>query len=93
MNFSPTQLEQIRLCILRHLDAAATSTFPISTAMLLQFIRSEGYRQLDSPAIGGELQYLEDKKLICKSPKVISPENPHWRITAEGRDFYAQQLS
>ena len=86
-----TQREQVRLCILRHLDAAAESSFPISTSMLRQFIASEGFRQLDEPGLRGELQYLEDKGLIAKSPKVISPENPHWRITAAGRDLYAQQ--
>lgn len=87
------QREQIRLCCLRHLDAAGATPYGLSSALLLQFIRNEGFRQLDSVGLAAELQYLEDKGLIAKCPKTVSPENPHWRITAEGRDFYAQQQS
>ena len=93
MNPTPFEREQIRLCLLRHLDAAANGAFPISTTLLLQFIRNEGFPQLDEPVLRGELQYLEDKGLIVKCPNTISPENPHWRISADGRDFYAQQQS
>jgi hypothetical protein len=88
---SSQQLEQVRWCVLRHLDAAVTTRFGLSSALLLQAIRNEGFRQLDGPTLAGELQYLVDKKLIEEMPKTISPENPHWRITAHGRDFYAQQ--
>lgn len=88
---TPTQLEQIRLCALRHLDAAASTQFGLSTGLMLQFIRNEGFRQLDSAGLAAELQYLADKELIVKAQKTISPENCHWRITAKGRDFYAEQ--
>jgi hypothetical protein len=37
-----------------------------------------------------ELTYLVDKGLVAEVPRVISPENSCWRITAAGRDFLAQ---
>jgi hypothetical protein len=93
MRLTPEQIEQIRLSILRHLDAnaAAGSAFGISTSLLLQFVKNEGFSQLDKETISVELQYLTDKNFIATVPKLISPENKHWRITADGRDFFAQQ--
>lgn len=40
-----------------------------------------------------ELAYLEDKGLIERVEKKISPENRMWRLTAEGRDYVAENLA
>jgi len=37
---------------------------------------------------GPELIYLADKGLVAALPKLISPENEAWRITAAGRIFW-----
>lgn len=93
MTINSQQREQIRLCILRHLDAnaAAGSSFGISLSLLVQYIRNEGFRQLDAVILAGEILYLEDKGMIVKVDKAISPENSNFRIVAHGRDYYAQQ--
>ena len=91
MNLTASQRETIRLCALRHLDALRTGArFGIGTAVLLQLIRSEGFRELTAPDLEAELQYLADKGLIEDAVKLVSPENRNWRITATGRDHYAQ---
>lgn len=41
-------------------------------------------------AVTREIQYLLDKALLVEVPKLISPEIPHYRIHANGRDFLAQ---
>jgi len=86
---TPEQREQVRLSVLRHLDANTTD-FGLSSALLLQFLKNDGQR-VDAMDLKIELRYLADKNLIARIAKVISPENAHWRITAEGRDFFAQQ--
>jgi len=40
--------------------------------------------------LAGELAYLADKKLVSTVEKPVSPENKHWRITADGRDYLAE---
>lgn len=89
MRLDTAQLEQIRLSTLRHLDAAAATRFGLSTALLLQFIRSEGFAELQANILKAELRYLAEKGLIASQPKTLSPENEHWAITAAGRDFYS----
>jgi hypothetical protein len=37
-----------------------------------------------------ELQYLVDKSFVAYVPQIISPEILHYRITAAGRDFLAE---
>ena len=82
------QLEQIRLSVLRYCDAAGQ--FGLAAPLLLQFVRSEGFRNLTRAQLESELAYLCDKGLLAPVPKEISPENRLWRITAAGRDFFAQ---
>lgn len=84
-----SQRENIRLSLLRHCDAA--EQFALAAPLLLQFLRNEGFRELDAPALRAELRYLADKGLLATLPKTISPENEAWRITAAGRDFLATQ--
>jgi hypothetical protein len=85
------QREQIRLSILRYCDCA--DEFGLSEPLLLQFLRSEGFRALSAAKLHAEIIYLADKTFLASVPKLISPENPAWRITASGRDFFAIQNS
>jgi hypothetical protein len=38
-----------------------------------------------------EAAYLVDKGLLVEKEKRVSPENKVWRITADGRDWLAEQ--
>ena len=88
MNFDSSQREQIRLSVLRYCDAA--DQYGLGVNLLLQFIRSEGFRRLGRSQLESELAYLQDKRFLAVVPREISPENAAWRITAEGRDFLAK---
>ena len=89
---NPEAREQLRLSLIRFLDANNTR-FGIGTALLLQHARAEGRPDLKKTDVDAELRYLEDKGYAEEALKGISPENPAWRITAAGRDFYAQLTS
>ena len=84
-----SQREQIRLSLLRYCDSA--EPYGLADALLLQFIRSEGFRALTLAQVQAELRYLHDKSLLAPVEKIVSPENQSWRITAAGRDFLAAQ--
>jgi hypothetical protein len=83
------QREQIRLSLLRY--CAAAGQFGLADTLLLQFLRSEGFRALTIALLRAEIIYLADKSFLIAVPKLISPENEAWRITAAGRDFLATQ--
>jgi len=82
------QIEQARLSLLRYLNEAAP--FGLGEPLLLQCLRCEGWTALDQDLVR-ELNYLRDKGLVESVPKIISPENSSWRITAGGRDFLARK--
>ncbi len=81
--------EQIRLSLLRHLDANAGQRFGLSESVLLMLLRNDGFR-LTADELRAELAYLEGKQLAAPQAKAVSPENRAWQITATGRDHYAQ---
>jgi hypothetical protein len=83
------QREQIRLGLLRYCDAA--DEYGLAAALLLQFLRNEGFRRATAESLDAELRYLAEKGLLAAVRKTISPENRSWRITAAGRDFLAAQ--
>jgi hypothetical protein len=87
MNLEPKMREQIRLCLLRCLDAGAPGAF--APSLLAAMLRGEGFN-LKADTIAAELDYLRGKGLVEEARKTISPENVTWRITAEGRDTYAK---
>src|SRR6267154_3373966 len=89
MQLNTQQREQIRLSLLRYCGSAAQCG--LATALLQQLLASEGFRGLSADQLRAELIYLADKGLVAALPKVISPENEAWRITAAGRDFLAGQ--
>lgn len=41
--------------------------------------------------IDAELLYLADKGLVAVADKLVSPELKRWRVTADGRDYAAQE--
>ncbi len=83
-----SQREQIRLSCLRYCVAARS--MGIGTALLLQALRAEGLQKTDEDELREELRYLEEKGLIEKKNKLISPENEIWMATAWGRDFWVE---
>lgn len=84
------EIEQLRLSLLRFLDAsAAASTRGMTESLLWQMARNEGREGLTLAEVRAELMYLKDRNLICQVPKPISPELRLWRITADGRDQHA----
>ena len=85
---NPAQREQLRLSLLRYLDATPQQSTCL--VLLYQFVRSEGRPWLTVETTSAELIYLLGKGLVSKSEKVLSPENTEWVITSAGRDLYAQ---
>ena len=81
--------EQVRLSLLRHLDAN-NSQYGLTSRLLLQQIHSDGFRTVEPAALQNELIYLADKLLVKQIDKLLSPEVEAWRITAAGRDYFAQ---
>jgi hypothetical protein len=79
--------EQVRLSILRYCEGALP--FGLSAAVLLQMVRSEGFK-IDREQLQAEVDYLADKKFLAPDVKAISPENTIWKITAAGRDERAR---
>lgn len=85
---TPAQREQLRLSILRYLSANPTR-FGMGAQLLRQYLVAEG-SPADDASLDAELLYLSDKGLIQEAAKPISPEMRSWRITATGRDLFAQ---
>lgn len=85
MNLTPTQREQLRLSILR------LCVEPLRSALLLCYVRSEGFARLQPEELELEITYLADKQLVTSANGPVSPELKHWRTTATGRDTLAQQ--
>ena len=88
---SRSELEQLRLSLLRFLEANVTR-YALPTAVLRQMARAEG-SQVSAEEVEAELRYLEDGDLVTVNSKMVSPEIRAWRITKAGRDFYAQQMA
>lgn len=84
---SPEDREQVRLSLLRYL-AANPTRYGLPLRYLRQALATEG-RRLTPAEVEAEVIYLQDKKLVEETVKVLSPENMAWRITASGRDHLA----
>ena len=80
--------ESLRLSLLRYLDATPADCTALG--LLTQYCRNEGRSGLAREAVRSELIYLADKGLVIAAEKIISPENPQFRITSAGRDEYAK---
>jgi len=80
--------ELFRQCLLIQLSRIRGFAAPAS--VLRVGAQVEGFEAtLDD--VGAEMQYLEDKGLVAVDAKPISPENKRWRLTADGRDYLAQE--
>lgn len=79
-------LERFRNQLLHQLTVA--SPRPLRVPALQIGVRCVGF-DFDDKQLVAELQYLADKGFVTTVEKSLSPENQHWRITAEGRDHVA----
>ena len=82
------RIELLRLTLLIQASRASRLGTPISTFHLAA--RVAGF-EVTLRDVERELLYLLDKGLLVEVPKVISPENVHYRIHATGRDLLAKQ--
>ena len=80
--------ELFRLELIKQL--AVIGPVGAKTALLKVQARAAGFEPTDAE-IDAELAYLDDKGLVAIKDKAISPELKRWRITAEGRDYAAQE--
>lgn len=87
---TPQETEGLRLTLLRLLSSNRTS-FGIQNTLLLALAKAEGRPTLNIHEVSAELGYLEDKGLVARVPKPVSPELALWRVTAAGRDFMAER--
>lgn len=83
---SGKQLENLRLAALNVLDANNTSK-GLGLDAVTMFAGGYGFPHLEAATMERELRYLQEKGLVEKVEKVLSPGNSVWRITAQGRDF------
>lgn len=85
----PAAREQLRINLLRQLDAAGSLGF--TDAALHSGARLQGY-DVSLKEVGGEVDYLADpsKGLVRRVNKAISPEMRRHKITADGRDWLAE---
>jgi hypothetical protein len=82
--------ELVRVSIMMVL-AANNSKFGMGLDLICHLGMVYGLANVSKSAVEEELRYLIDKGLVAHVEKVVSPENAKYRITAEGRDWYAQQ--
>ncbi len=85
---SPEQRELLRLALLRVMDANQTGRG--LGAGSLTFLIGRFGASASIEEINAELVYFADKGFVTAVQKAISPELTAWRITAEGRDWIAQ---
>lgn len=86
---TPADRQIFRQTILRILDANAATRWGLGVAALRVQARAQGHSDLDPGEVAAELRYLEDKGLVTPVDKLVSPDVPEYRITAQGRDYYA----
>lgn len=89
MTMNPEMREQVRLSLLRVLDANAGGKYGLAERVLRQMLINEGLPADSLADVRAELEYLEGKGLTKADGKLISPELRAWRITPAGRDEYA----
>jgi hypothetical protein len=86
--YKPYQLESLRLMLL--LRAAEVSLRGLPVIGFHLSARVFGF-EASVEDIQRELQYLLDKGLVTELPKLLSLENRWYRISANGRDYLAEQ--
>ena len=81
--------EVFRLQLLQ--TASYSAPMGVSISLFRTYAKTAGFPKVTEDQVAAEVQYLADKGLLVSVDKRISPENTAWRITADGRDFLAQQ--
>lgn len=81
--------EFLRNNLLIQLAAGGERGLALSTLAL--GARVAGFRIEKDDELKPELAYLVDKGLAANVSKALSPENGRTRITADGRDYLAQE--
>jgi len=82
-----TQRELLRTEIMRIAGNAAPNA--VTLRILAAYLR--GLLTVTEPELLAEVQYLVGKGLLDPAPKLLSPENKAWLVTAMGRDWLAEQ--
>jgi hypothetical protein len=85
---TPASRELFRRNLLRQL--VQIRAFAAPAAVLRNGAQIEGF-DVSIAVVTDEMQYLCDKGLAREESKLLSPEVKRWRLTAEGRDYVAQE--
>lgn len=80
--------ELFRVCLLQALNAQ--TAYALNAGVLHVQARLGGHNVTEAEVVQ-EMLYLTDKGLAVEDNKTLSPEVKRWRITANGRDFLAEQ--
>lgn len=83
---NPEQREQVRLSLLRYGLSGR-----LTVGLAHQYLKSEGHPVKDQEEVKAEIWYLEEKGLMAMVPQAVSPEVKHYRTSAAGRDYLAEQ--
>lgn len=81
--------ELFRIALLRVLEANSTR-FGLGVPAISLGMGAWGFKGASMDQIAMELRYLFDKGFVATLEKAVSPEIQSWRITANGRDWLAQ---
>jgi hypothetical protein len=80
--------ENLRILLLTIFEASKPFTVELR---VLRANLPKNHRSADDATLLAEIDYLKDKAFIHEEPKVLSPENRAWKISAVGRDFLASE--
>ncbi len=82
--------ELFRQNLIAQLATNGVAGVGLKPVMLKVGARVGGFEPSDEE-LDAELLYLSDKGFVVAVAKAISPEMKRWRITADGRDYAAQE--
>lgn len=70
---------------------AAAGTNGLKRASLKMHLLATGHDAATDADLDNDLDYLAGKGLVEKKEKAVSPEVARWKITAQGRDYAAEE--
>lgn len=85
----PQTREMVRISMLRYL--AEAGAHGMRESLLCESICMQFNKRFQREDLANEIHYLVDKDFLAPITKALSPENAVWRITADGRDWVAEQ--
>jgi hypothetical protein len=83
------EIENLRVTLLQLLRESGS--YAQTVPLLVTGAKRTGFGHACDEIVRCELTYLADKGLVAIDPKLLSPENKRWRLTAEGRDHLAME--